>query len=94
MAKIKKSMATPVDQDRQWKVESAMNTILRYNELMDDKALMSDVQKKAQNQLNTVNNTLKMGGKVAKKSARGKAPVSKKAAPKKVAAKKSVAKKK
>jgi hypothetical protein len=88
MAKIKKSTPTPMDQDRQWKVESAMNTILRYNELMADKALMSDVQKKAQSQLNTVNNTLKMGGKVAKKSARGKAPISKKAAPKKAAKKK------
>jgi hypothetical protein len=88
MAKIKKASITPMDQDRQWKVESAMNTILRYNELMADKALMSDVQKKAQSQLNTVNSTLKMGGKVAKKSARSKAPISKKAAPKKAAAKK------
>jgi hypothetical protein len=88
MAKIKKASAVPMDQDRQWKVESAMNTILRYNELMADKALMSDVQKKAQSQLNTVNNTLKMGGKVAKKSVRGKVPVSKKATPKKAAPKK------
>ena len=71
-----------------------MNTLLRYNELLADKALMADVQKKAQDQLSTVNNTLKMGGKVAKKSARGKAPISKKAAPKKAITKKSVAKKK
>jgi hypothetical protein len=93
MAKIKKAQSAMVDQDRQWKISSAMDTLLRYNELMADKALMSEVQKKAQDQLSTVNNTLKMGGKVAKKSARGKAPVSKKVAPKK-AAKKVVAKKK
>jgi hypothetical protein len=90
MATVKKaSKSSPmVDQDRQWKISSAMDTLLRYNELMADKALMSEVQKKAQDQLSTVNNTLKMGGKVAKKSARGKAPVSKKAAPKKASAKK------
>lgn len=82
MATVKKSSkVTPMDQDRQWKVESAMNTLLRYNELLADKALMADVQKKAQDQLSTVNTTLKMGGKVAKKSARSKAPVSKKATP-------------
>lgn len=85
MATVKKSTKSSpmMDQDRQWKVESAMNTLLRYNELLADKALMADVQKKAQDQLSTVNTTLKMGGKVAKKSARSKAPVSKKAVVKK-----------
>lgn len=84
MATIKKaSKPVQMDQDRQWKVSSAMDTILRYNELMADKALMADVQKKAQDQLSTVNTTLKMGGKVTKK-----------AAPKKAAVKKSAAKKK
>jgi len=73
MAKIKKSsQVVPMDQDRQWKVESAMSTLLRYNDLLKDKALMRDVQKKAQDQLGTVNSTLKMGGSI------------KKAAPKKV----------
>ena len=84
MATVKKaSKPVPMDQDRQWKVSSAMDTILRYNELMADKALMADVQKKAQDQLSTVNTTLKMGGKVTKK-----------AAPKKAAVKKSIPKKK
>lgn len=84
MATVKKaSKPVPMDQDRQWKVSSAMDTILRYNELMADKALMADVQKKAQDQLSTVNTTLKMGGKVAKKSAPAKKAVVKKAAPKK-----------
>lgn len=87
MAKIKKSQAIPMDQDRQWKVESAMSTLLRYNDLLKDKALMRDVQKKAQDQLGTVNSTLKMGGAI------------KKSAPKKVVKKvakavKAVAKKK
>lgn len=84
MATVKKaSKVTPMDQDRQWKVESAMNTLLRYNELLADKALMADVQKKAQDQLSTVNTTLKMGGKVAKKAASVKKVVAKKAASKK-----------
>lgn len=89
MATVKKaSKSSPImDQDRQWKVNSAMDTLLRYNELMADKALMADVQRKAQDQLSTVNNTLKMGGKIAKKSVRSKAPISKKATPKKVASK-------
>lgn len=82
MATVKKSSkVTPMDQERQWKVESAMSTILRYNELMADKSLMADVQKKAQDQLNTVSKSLKMGGKVTKKVAPKK--VVKKAAPKK-----------
>ena len=86
MATVKKSTKSPslVDQDRQWKVSSAMDTILRYNELMADKALMADVQKKAQDQLSTVNTTLKMGGKVTKKATPAK----------KVATKKTVSKKK
>ena len=85
MATVKKSTKSSpmVDQDRQWKVSSAMDTLLRYNELMADKPLMAEVQKKAQDQLSTVNNTLKMGGKIAKKSTRSKAPVSKKATVKK-----------
>jgi hypothetical protein len=92
MAKIKKAQSAIVDQDRQWKVNSAMDTLLRYNELLADKALMADVQKKAQDQLSTVTNTLKMGGKVTKKIA-SKKPIAKKAMVKKVA-KKVVAKKK
>lgn len=84
MATIKKSSksSSMVDQDRQWQVDSAMSTILRYNDLMKDKALMRDVQKKAQEQLNTVNTNLKYGGSVTKKAA-PKKPVVKKAAPKK-----------
>jgi hypothetical protein len=68
MATIKKSTkASPmVDQDRQWKVSSAMDTLLRYNDLLKDKGLMKDVQKKAQDQLGTVNSTLKMGGSIKK----------------------------
>jgi hypothetical protein len=92
MAKIKKAQSAMVDQDRQWKVNSAMDTLLRYNELLADKALMADVQKKAQDQLSTVTNTLKMGGKVTKKAI-SKKPMAKKAMVKKVA-KKVVAKKK
>lgn len=88
MATVKKSTkSSPImDQDRQWKVSSAMDTLLRYNDLIKDKALMKDVQRKAQDQLGTVNTTLKMGGSI------------KKAAPKKmvkkVMAKKAVSKKK
>lgn len=90
MATIKKSTKSSpmVDQDRQWKVSSAMDTLLRYNDLLADKPLLAEVQKKAQDQLSTVNNTLKMGGKVTKSYTRGKAPVSKKATPKKVVKKK------
>lgn len=84
MATIKKaSKPVAMDQDRQWKVESAMNTLLRYNELMADKALMADVQKKAQDQLNTVSKSLKQGGIVSSKKAPKKSPSIKKAAPKK-----------
>ena len=68
MATVKKSTKSSpmVDQDRQWKVSSAMDTLLRYNDLIKDKALMKDVQKKAQDQLGTVNTTLKMGGSIKK----------------------------
>lgn len=68
MATIKKSTKSSpmVDQDRQWKVSSAMDTLLRYNDLLKDKGLMKDVQKKAQDQLGTVNSTLKMGGSIKK----------------------------
>lgn len=90
MATVKKSTKSSpmMDQDRQWKVSSAMDTLLRYNDLIKDKALMRDVQRKAQDQLGTVNNTLRMGGKISKSSARGKAPISKKAVVKKTAKKK------
>lgn len=81
MATVKKAAKSSpmVDQDRQWKIDSALSTINRYNELMADKSLMADVQKKAQEQLNTVNK-FRSGGML------------KKAAPKK-AVKKVVAKK-
>ena len=81
MATVKKASKSGFDQEREWKIDSAMSTILRYNDLMKDQALMKDVQKKAQEQLNTVNTNLKNGGKVSKNSARSKAPVSKKATP-------------
>ena len=68
MATVKKSTKSSpmMDQDRQWKVSSAMDTLLRYNDLLKDKGLMKDVQRKAQDQLGTVNNTLKMGGSIKK----------------------------
>ena len=68
MATVKKSTKSSpmVDQDRQWKVSSAMDTLLRYNDLLKDKGLMKDVQRKAQDQLGTVNSTLKMGGSIKK----------------------------
>ena len=93
MAKIKKAQSAMVDQDRQWKVNSAMDTLLRYNELLADKALMADVQKKAQDQLSTVTNTLKMGGKVTKKAV-SKKPMVKKVAKKVVKKKKKLPAKK
>ena len=77
MATIKKASKSMVDQDRQWKVSSAMDTLLRYNDLLKDKELMKEVQSKAQDQLSTVTNTLKMGGKVNKKVAPKKAVVKK-----------------
>ena len=93
MAKIKKSsQAVPVDQDRQWKIESAMSTLLRYNDLMKDKVLMNDVQKKAQDQLNTVT-TLKNGGMVKKAVKKTVVKKAAKAVVKKVVSKKASKKK-
>jgi capsular polysaccharide biosynthesis protein len=45
MAK-KPTKAVPVKnpQERQWEVESAMNTIKRYNDIVKDRALMRDVK--------------------------------------------------
>lgn len=64
MAKISKQQAA---QEREWQIESAMNTLNRYNDLMKDQKLMRDVQKKAQDQLSMV--TAKLGGKFSKKAA-------------------------
>ena len=75
MAKISKEQAA---REREWQVNSAMSTLNDYNKLMKDGGLMRDVQRKAQEQLNMVNSKFKMGGKVTKSSARGKAPISKK----------------
>lgn len=60
-SKISKSSR---NQERQWKIESAMSTINRYNELVSDRSLMRDVQKKAQEQLKTVQ---KLGGVTPKR---------------------------
>jgi hypothetical protein len=89
MAKIKKSSKSSpmMDQDRQWQIDSAMSTVLRYNDLLKDKTLMKDVQKKAQEQLNTVNTNFKFGGTV-KKAAPKKAIVAKKSVVKKAVVKK------
>lgn len=62
MATIKKS-DTVSSQERNWEIESAMNTITRYNDIIKNKDLMRDVQKKAKEQLNTV---MKAGGVVPK----------------------------
>lgn len=61
MAKISKQQAA---QERGWQIDSAMNTLNRYNELMKDQALMRDVHKKAKEQLNMV--TAKLGGSFKK----------------------------
>lgn len=82
MAKISKSEA---NREREWQVNSAMNTLNDYNKLMKDGGLMRDVQKKAQEQLNMVNARLKNGGGI---------PSSRKAPKKSPAIKKVVAKKK
>lgn len=48
MAKSKKSYKTSmIEEDRKWKVESALRTIKDYNELVKDKKLMKEVAKKA-----------------------------------------------
>lgn len=87
VSKSTKSGSIGLDQDRQWKIESAMGTILRYNDLMKDKSLMQDVQKRAQDQLNTVNTNLKLGGAVKKASPK-KAMPSKKSSSKQTSKKK------
>ena len=50
MAQIKMSKEDKMREDR-WKVESAMDTIRRYNDLQKDKALLGKVKKATQEQL-------------------------------------------
>jgi len=50
MAQIKMSKEDKMREER-WKVESAMDTIRRYNDLQKDKALLGKVKKATQEQL-------------------------------------------
>lgn len=50
MAQIKMSKEDKAREER-WKVESAMDTIRRYNDLQKDKALLGKVKKATQEQL-------------------------------------------
>lgn len=50
MAQLKMSKEDKMREER-WKVESAMDTIRRYNDLQKDKALLGKVRKATQEQL-------------------------------------------
>ena len=51
-----------MSQERQWEIESAMSTIQRYNDILKNKELMSEVKKKAAELQKMVN-----GGTVKRK---------------------------
>lgn len=73
MASIKMSKEDKA-REAKWKVESAMETIRRYNEIQKDKALMGKVKKLATEQVKM------LGGLV---SSKGKAPARKSTSKKK-----------
>lgn len=73
MATIKMSKEDKAREEK-WKVESAMDTIRRYNEIQKDKNLMSKVKQMATEQVKM------LGGMV---SAKGKAPAKKSTSKKK-----------
>jgi hypothetical protein len=66
MAQLKMSKEDKAREER-WKVESAMDTIRRYNELQKDKALLGKVRTATEQQL------MMLGGMV-KKSAPARKP--------------------
>jgi hypothetical protein len=48
MAKKKTNMSKPmIEEEKKWKIESALRTIKDYNELVKDKSLMKEVAKRA-----------------------------------------------
>ena len=63
MAQLKMSKEDKMREER-WKVESAMDTIRRYNDLQKDKSLLDKVKKATQEQL------MMLGGMVKSTSTR------------------------
>lgn len=66
MASIRMSKEDKAREEK-WKVESAMDTIRRYNEIQKDRALMSKVKKMATEQVKMLGGLVKTQTKLTKK---------------------------